>query len=114
VKYSDLNYPKATIPDGTAIELISYSGGDCSDTEMRYKQFIGVNQSNNDTVRILAICQAQQYDIDAAPRIGTFKGISLHSETVTAIENEFVIFNKNLSDIERGNYKTAFGILEFN
>lgn len=114
VSLSSLKFEKVTIADGTIIDLISYSGGDCEGTSLvEYVQFIGINQSSGDTVRILALCHAQQYDLNKAPRSGAFKNF-LPIDSNTVADNIVVIFNKNLEEIERKEYKTAFGILEFN
>ncbi|MEI9958454.1 MAG: hypothetical protein WDM90_19600 [Ferruginibacter sp.] len=74
IKLKDFKFTFAPIEDGTKIELLSFSGGkQNTDYKIYYKQFIGINKSNGDTLRILALAAMQRYDIDKAPRIGTFK-----------------------------------------
>ncbi len=84
-----------------------------TDYKIYYKQFIGINKSNGDTLRILALAAMQRYDIDKAPRIGTFKADLPMRNQLTPSENEYIIFNTNQANIEKGNYKTAFGLLSF-
>ncbi len=114
VKLKDFIFSPATIKEGTKIELLSFSGGDdLRDGKLYYKQFIGIDKTTGDTVRILAIASMQHYDLDKAPRIGSFtKDISIRDQ-MAAGDLEYIIFNKELADIEKGNYKTAFGILKF-
>lgn len=115
VKLKDFIYKLTDIKDGTKIELMSFSGGGFENGEDRiyYKQFIGINKSNGDTVRILALAAMQNYDFKKAERIGTFKNILPNKSVMTASEKEFIIFNKNQANVENGNYKIAFGLLEF-
>jgi len=71
VKLEEFRYSEATITKGTEIKILSFSGGkDCSPEESYYYQFIGVNLSTNDTLRILAPCQS--VDVNARPTTGTF------------------------------------------
>ena len=115
VKLKDFPYKLIEIKDGTKIEVMSFSGGDFENGEDKicYKQFIGINKSNGDTVRILALAAIQNYDFEKAIRVGTFKNILPNRSEMTTSEKEFIIFNKNQSKVEKGNYKTAFGFLEF-
>lgn len=115
VKLKDFTFELTYIKDGTAIELISYSGGVFKNGEDKifYKQFIGVNKSNGDTVRVLALADMQNYDLKKAERIGTFKNVLPNRTEMSTSENDFIIFNKNQAKVENGNYKTAFGLLEF-
>lgn len=115
VKLKHLKYKLTDIKDGTKIELMSFSGGDSKNGEDRiyYKQFIGINQSNGDTVRILALAAMQDYDFEKAQRIGTFKNFRPNGNEIVTSENEFIIFNRNQARVENGNYKIAFGLLEF-
>ncbi len=114
VKLKDFVFTPATISKGTKIELLSFSGGDdYSGETIYYKQFIGIDKSTGDTLRILALAPMQDYDVDKASRIGTYT-IDLPMRTqMTASENEYIIFNKNHADTEKGNFKTVFGILTF-
>lgn len=110
---SALNYIIVKIPEGTKFKLLSYSGGDCIPVDLSYRQFIGINLDNGDTVRILTSCQSQEYDFENAPAVGTFKEDVNEKPESTSADVKFVIFNKNLSDLEKGNYQTTFGILQF-
>lgn len=114
VKLKDFKFSTTEIKTGTKIELLSFSGGDdLAEDKIYYKQFIGINKSTGDTLRVLALAPIQQYDLDKAIRIGTYKTDLPMRKQMTASENEYIIFNRNLADIEKGNYKTVFGILEF-
>ena len=115
IKLKDFPYKLTDIKDGTEIELMSFSGGDVKNEKNKiyYKQFIGINKSNGDTVRILALAAMQDYDFEKAQRIGTFKNISSRGNEIATSEKEFIIFNKNQAKVENGTYKTAFGLLEF-
>ena len=115
VKLKDFPYKLTDIKDGTEIELMSFSGGDVKNEKNKiyYKQFIGINKSNGDTVRILALAAMQDYDFEKAQRIGTFKNIRPGGNENATRGNEFIIFNKNQAKVENGNYKIAFGLLEF-
>lgn len=51
----DLNYTMDSIPAGTPLKLIAYSGGvPNTEEEIYYFQFIGVDEQNSDTIRILS------------------------------------------------------------
>ena len=51
----DLNYTMDSIPAGTPLKLIAYSGGvPNTEDEVYYFQFIGVDERNSDTMRILS------------------------------------------------------------
>lgn len=115
VRLKDFTFKLVDITDGTKIELMSFSGGDFRNGEDKiyYKQFIGINKSNGDTVRILALSAIQNYDFQKALRIGTFKNILPNRSEMTTSDKEFIIFNKKQTKVEKGNYKTAFGVLEF-
>jgi len=80
----------ASIPTGTAIRILAYSGGDVAkqSDELYYYQFIGIDQTTGDTVRILtaainvedattggkpALTPAATYDFDKGITAATFK-----------------------------------------
>jgi hypothetical protein len=114
IKLKDFKFTTATINEGTKIELLSFSGGDdLSEENIYYKQFIGIDKTNGDTLRILALAQMQQYDLGKALRIGTYTIDLRVRNQMTPSDKEYVIFNTNQADIEKGNYKTVFGILKF-
>ena len=93
---------------------MSYSGGDdLSEENIYYKQFIGIDKNNGDTLRVLALAQMQNYDLDKALRIGTYSIDLEVRNQMTPSDKEYIIFNTNQADIEKGNYKTVFGILKF-
>ena len=110
---SSLNYTIVKIPVGTKFKLLSYSGGDCIPAGVSYRQFIAIDLANGDTVRILAPCQSREYDFENAPRIGTLQENIKEKFEPASPDEKFVIFNKNLSDLEKGNFQTIFGMLEF-
>jgi hypothetical protein len=112
-RLSELNYKMITIPEGTKIRLLSYSGGPCNTINPLYFQFIGIDQETKDTVRILTLCQSQDFEIKPSPRFGTFKENFLHQYNADQANESFVIFNQELSDLEKGDYKTAIGVLVF-
>jgi len=108
-------YETTEIFDGTQIKLISYSGGkDLNDGKVYYSQFIGIHTVTGDTVRILALSALQQFDPEkSGTSSGIYKAdISVRPQMI-ANDNEFIIFNKNNS-LEKQNYKTTFGLLNFN
>ena len=112
IKLNEFSYSRVNIKDGTKIKLLSFSGGqDAEDGKISYSQFIGINNSNGDTLRVLALANKQHYDLDKQPQIGTFKSEMLIKNKSGDIE--YIIFNKAQADIEKGNYKTVFGILNF-
>jgi len=114
VKLKDFKFTTTTIKEGTKIELLSYSGGDdLSEENIYYKQFIGIDKNNGDTLRVLALAQMQNYDLDKALRIGTYSIDLEVRNQMTPSDKEYIIFNTNQADIEKGNYKTVFGILKF-
>lgn len=114
VKLKDFAFTTATLKEGASIELLSFSGGDdLAENKVYYKQFIGIDQSTGDTLRILALAGMQQYDLDKAPRVGTYSTDLPIRNQLTPGDNEYIIFNTNQADIEQGNYKTVFGILKF-
>lgn len=114
VKLKDFAFTPATLKEGASIELLSFSGGDdLAEGTVYYKQFIGIDQSTGDTLRILALAGMQQYDLDKAPRVGSYSTDLPIRNQLTPGDNEYIIFNTNQADIEQGNYKTVFGILKF-
>jgi hypothetical protein len=51
----DFNYTPAGIARGSEIELLAFSGGEKSDENtIYYYQFIGINKSSGDTVKIIS------------------------------------------------------------
>jgi hypothetical protein len=92
-KHQSLNeFPDTvtSLPSGTAIRILAYSGGDVGKRsgELYYCQFIGINQTTGDTVRILAaalnveeastdgkpvLTPATTYDFDKGVTDATFK-----------------------------------------
>lgn len=114
VKLKDFKFSTTTLKDGAKIELLSFSGGDdLSEENIYYKQFIGIDKTSGDTLRILALAQMQHYDFDKALRIGTYITDLPIRNQVTASDKEYIIFNTNQLKVEKGNYKTVFGILKF-
>ena len=123
VKLEEFKYSEATITKGTEIKILSFSGGkDCSPEESYYYQFIGVNLSTNDTLRILVPCQ--NVDVNARPTIGTFtpwqetadiidKALKEHGEKELITEKKLIVFNKHQKDIEERDFKTIIGTLSF-
>lgn len=114
VSLNEYKFSFANIEDGTKIWLLSFSG-DKMNTEDKifYGQFIGINKSNGDTIRILAEASFQQYDVNKPLKNATFKNYLPDTTKLKMKNNAFVIFNKNDKLIEHGDYKTAFGILFF-
>lgn len=114
VNLRDFKLSNTEIKEGTKIELLSFSGGDdLPEDNIYYKQFIGVNNITGDTLRILALADIQRYDLDKALRIGTYTMDLPIRNQMKPSNNEYIIFNKNQEEIEKGNYKTVFGILKF-
>lgn len=123
VPLKEMKYQEANIPEGTEIEILSFSGGRTCTTEITYfYQFIGINTVNGDTVRILTPCQ--KLDEKASPAKGTFTPWSKTSPIVEQVlketgeqklvgERSLVVFNKRQLEIEEGNYKTAIGTMGF-
>jgi len=113
-KLKDFEFTASKITDGTKIELLSFSGTkDFNENEIYYAQFIGVDLSSGDTVRILELTLLNAPSIDQLPRYGTYYSGGGTIEKNRIGNNEYVIFNKNQSDIEKGDYKTVFGFIEF-
>jgi hypothetical protein len=124
VKLEDFKYTPATIKDGTEIKILSYSGGkECSGKEIYYYQFIGIDNSTLDTVRILAPCQL--FDVTRGTKTGIFynDGISKVFDLLLKDSKEdvfkmsdkenFVVFNKKAESLEKRNFRTAIGSLAF-
>jgi len=124
VKLEDFKYEKADIKEGATIEVLSFSGGkNCNGAVAYYYQFIGIDKSNGDTVRILTPCQAITDTLNLST--GTFaswdKTAAIITDAMTsqgktsllAGDEGIVVFNKQYSDIEDRNYKTAIGTLAF-
>jgi len=123
VKLKDFKYQKAVIATGTEIQILSFSGGkECGSEESYYYQFIGIDKSNGDTVRILAPCQV--VDLNLKPSMGSYtpwdstesmvnKALRENGESDFINENTFVVFNKQNARLESKNYKTAIGLLVF-
>jgi len=54
IPFEKMNYKIDTAVQGTAVELIAYSGGkEQNEKQIYYSQFIGVDKKTNDTLRIL-------------------------------------------------------------
>jgi hypothetical protein len=54
IPFEKMNYKIDTVKQGTAVDLIAYSGGkEQNEKDIYYSQFIGVNKVTNDTLRIL-------------------------------------------------------------
>ncbi|MBS0646411.1 MAG: hypothetical protein JSR97_07440 [Verrucomicrobia bacterium] len=114
IKLKDFKFTATTIKEGTKLELLSYSGGDdLLEENIYYKQFIGIDKTNGDTLRVLALAQMQHYNLNKALRIGTYTTDLPVRSQMTPSDKEYIIFNTNQADIEKGNYKTVFGILKF-
>ena len=111
-KLSELNFQMIKIPEGTEVSVFSYSGGNCSEIDNIYHQFIGIDQSTNDTIRVLTLCQSLDREISGEPRFGIFKEVTPFSNTGHTKES-FVVFNARMEDLETRNYKTVVGMLDF-
>lgn len=123
VRLEDFKYSPAILKEGTEIKILSFSGGkDCTFEESYYYQFIGIDLTTNDTVRILTPCQ--KVDVDAKPERGTFtpwqetskiidNALKEHGEKEIISEKKFIVFNRHYKDIEDKDYKTAIGTLGF-
>jgi len=114
IKLKDFKFSTTTLKEGTKIELLSFSGGDdLSEENIYYKQFIGIDKNSGDTLRILALAPMQHYDLDKAIRVGTYTTDLPMRNQIEASDKEYIIFNTNQAKIEKGNYKTVFGLLKF-
>jgi hypothetical protein len=118
----DCNFDIVKLEEQTKIKVLSYSGGKYCDNETNYYyQFIGVNQKNLDTVRILSLCQ--KYEFVEGKKIGSFTSKVNMSDIINQIGEQYgldnnsnekmVVFNKERSAFELGNYMTAIGSLSF-
>jgi hypothetical protein len=124
VKFEDFKYEPAQIAPQTQVQVLSFSGGKaCDPNTTYYYQFIGINTTNGDTVRILSPCQKVPDGLQ--PETGGFtpwdSTSSLVDQALEMVKAEkmenkkrYIVFNKHLADIEKGNYKTAIGTLGFN
>ncbi len=112
-KLSELNYQMIPIPEGTEIRVFSYSGGNCSEVNDIYHQFIGIDQTTNDTIRVLTLCQTMDREVSGPPRWGVFKVNFPSVYNASKADESFVVFNSKMRFIEDRNYKTVVGILEF-
>ena len=117
----DLNYTPANITSRTEIELLAFSGGEQSDENtIYYYQFIGIDKSTGDTVRIIsALITADesagienktyatplQYDPDKGITTAEFEPLDstqrLAAQFNAAAENEGLIEEK-VKDIVEG------------
>ena len=123
VELRDFKYQKALLATGTEIQILSFSGGkECSPKESYYYQFIGIDKSTGDTVRILAPCQ--KIDLNLNPSVGSYtpwdstesiinKELRQNGESNFISENIFVVFNKQNAILEKREFKTAIGSLSF-
>lgn len=112
---NDYNYSQAQLKEGTEVEILSFSDGDaCQQNKIFYKQFIVIDKSTNDTLRILSECQ--EYDIITDPRIGYYYSspdIALGnpvSQKPAISATKLVVFN-NSETLEKGDYKTSIGLI---
>jgi len=121
-KLEDCNFDIIKLKEQTKIKVLSYSGGKYCDNETKYYyQFIGVNQETLDTVRILSLCQ--KYEFVEGKKIGSFTSKGNMSDLINQIGDQYgldnssnekmVVFNKERSAFELGNYTTAIGSLSF-
>ena len=119
-EYVDLEgykYEDAGLKNRTPILLLSFSDGKrCNSGTVYYYQFIGINKETGDTVRIFSPCQF--YDYKKQLSEATFmsfddkvfgKRKSLDGDD----KDKVLVFNKRFADLEKRNYKTAFGSLAF-
>lgn len=116
VKLSDFHYEQANIKEEEEIRLLSFSGGgkNCTDETIYYRQFIGIQKSTGDTIRILSACQ--EYDLNKAEKIGYFykdSAIPVGNIKRVSADNSFIVFNKHQTIFEKRNYKTIIGSLGF-
>ena len=125
-EYIPLNkykYEIANIKDGTAFQVVSYSGGPtCTPEETYYYQFIAVDKATSDTIRILSPCQTIENISDSAQ--GTFSPYADQSDMINKVLKEngekgldegdkIVVFNKLYADLEKRPFRTAIGTLSF-
>ncbi len=118
----DCNFEMIKLKEQVKIKILSYSGGKYCDNDIKYYyQFIGINQETLDTVRVLSLCQ--KYEFIEGKKLGSFTTKGDFSDIINQIGNELgldnnsyekkVVFNKERSDFESGNHKTAIGSLSF-
>ena len=120
-KLSECNFKITKLKEQTKIKILSYSGGKYCDNETKYYyQFIGINQENNDTIRVLSLCQ--KYNFDKDKQIGSFTSRGNLTDVISQIGNKFgldnndkrlVVYNKERAQFESGNYKTIIGSISF-
>lgn len=71
-KLEDMRYTTDSIEPGTPLKLIAYSGGIPSNKDViYYYQFIGVDEKNNDTIRILSAIISYDDEKSVAGKIYT-------------------------------------------
>jgi len=117
VDLEDYKFEDAALKRGTEILLLSFSDGrPCNSGTVYYYQFIGINKETGDTVRIFSPCQVYDYkkeqrDVTFMPANDALYKIdeSLDLEN----KDKVLVFNKRFADLEKGNYKTAFGSVAF-
>lgn len=118
IDLEDYKYEDAGLKNRTEILLLSFSDGKpCGSGTVYYYQFIGINKETGDTVRIFSPCQV--YDYKKQLREATFVALdndvySVRESLDADSKDEVLVFNKRFADLEKGNYKTAFGSLAFN
>jgi hypothetical protein len=122
-KLEDLPFRIVTLNTGTKIKILSFSGGPvCTPDETYYYQYIGIIQGTSDTIRVLSPCQTipdgdQPEEGSFSPWDSTSKIIKdvmkEYGEKNIETENKIVVFNKNNSQLERREFKTAIGSLSF-
>jgi len=68
----EFNFTPGTLPAGTTLDLIAFSGGKANTKDkVYYYQFIGVDPANGDTIRILSTLISVPDETDAAKKIYT-------------------------------------------
>ena len=121
---AECNFKMTTIAHGTDFKILAYSGGKkCTKDTQYYYQFIGINQTTQDTMRILSACQGYHFGED--PRMVTYSGETINNaklqdalkkiyeENGINQETKLVAFNNDMPRIGEGNYKTVIGSIGF-
>lgn len=113
IPLNDYKYTQSDIKDQATVTILSFSGGEmCDEENTYYYQFIVLDSATTDTVRIFSACQG--YD-ENTPRTCTFnksggnKIQDAMDKKLTEGKKQYLLFNKNYANLEKGNYKTAFG-----
>ena len=114
----ECHFDMTTVEHGTNFNILAYSGGkECTKDTKYYYQFIGINQSTQDTMRILSACQGYRFGKD--PRMVSYIKINedklndalktIYEEHGINQETKLVTFNNEMPKIGEGNYKTVIG-----